>query len=510
MAVDVGARSGWPGHHATAAARRSHEDARVPLTAITLLGAVVRFSTLNQQSFWYDEAVTHSIVAHGLAHVFAQVPQTESTPPLYYVLVWLWSRVLGTGEVGLRSFSALCGTILIPVMWALGRRMGSERTGLVAALLTAVNPFLFWYSQEARSYSLLVLMSALSLLALMRALQAPSGPRLLTWGIVSAVALNVHYFAIFALVPEAVWLLAFLYRRRRLTWGRLALACGPTLVLAIPLGVLAIHQNDGRASFIADDSGSLAYRLAQLVKQDIIGDGQPHKTLLGLVGSLLVLAALALLVRRGSRMERHAAAMPATVGAAGVGLAIAFAIVGTDYFDTRNMLATWPALALVVAAGFGARRAGWLGLTGAAAMSVLGLVCVFNIVTNPAFQRDDWRGAAHALGPGAGARAIVANRFEALPPLQVYLRGVGGYPAAGTAVREVDVIWLERGSFGHPILPFTPVPLAGFAPQVHRASTYTVVRYRAAAPVFEHMSTLDALYPDPANGFVLMQSHAGS
>lgn len=80
------------------------------LVGVVALGALVRFPTIGHQSFWNDEAVTHGIVSQGLGHVLRTVPSTESTPPLYYVLVWLWSRAFGTHEAGLRSFSALCGT----------------------------------------------------------------------------------------------------------------------------------------------------------------------------------------------------------------------------------------------------------------------------------------------------------------------------------------------------------------------------------------------------------------
>src|SRR3977135_3332065 len=114
------------------------------LAGIVVLGAAIPLSTLDQQSFWLDEATTWGVVSHGLGHVLSTAPKTESTPPLYYVLVWLLSRVFGTGDVGPRACSALCGTLTIPIMWALGRRLASERIGLVAALLTAVNPLLFW------------------------------------------------------------------------------------------------------------------------------------------------------------------------------------------------------------------------------------------------------------------------------------------------------------------------------------------------------------------------------
>ena len=60
----------------------------------------------------------------GLLHA---IPDSESSPPLYYLLAWLWTHVFGTGEVGLRSFSALVGTAAIGVVWALAKRIGGDR-----------------------------------------------------------------------------------------------------------------------------------------------------------------------------------------------------------------------------------------------------------------------------------------------------------------------------------------------------------------------------------------------
>jgi mannosyltransferase len=475
------------------------------LAGIIVLGAAIRFSTLGEQSFWYDEATTHAIVAHGLGHVLSAVPQTESTPPLYYVLLWLWAQVFGHGEVGLRSFSALCGTLTIPVVWALGRRLISERAGMVAALLTAVNPFLFWYSQEARAYSLLLLLSALSLLALVRALQTPSRGRVLAWGLISAVALGAHYFAAFVLVPEAAWLFISLHRRGLPGLERVALGCAPIVLVAGALAPLAIHQNDGRAGYIVTMGGSIPHRLGQLVKQDIIGDGQPHRVLLGLIGAVLVLLALGLLLRRGSRAERTAPLLPLAVACGGVGLAIIVAAGGSDYINTRNMLATWPAFALVAAAGLGVRRAGRAGVLITAGLTALGLFCVANVIRDPAFQRDDWRGAAHALGPPTGPRALVADRYTGLVSLRAYLSGVGGYPSSGSPIQEVDVVWLGRGAFGNPIISVKPVALPGFQLHEIRTDSYIVIRYRAPSPVLEQAATLSALYPNQANATALLE-----
>ena len=104
------------------------------------LAAIARFATLDEQSFWYDEAVTVGLLEMDFGDMLDRIPESESTPPLYYAVAWLWAKVFGTGEVGLRSLSALCGTAFIPVIYAIGARAAGVRVGLVAAALAALNP----------------------------------------------------------------------------------------------------------------------------------------------------------------------------------------------------------------------------------------------------------------------------------------------------------------------------------------------------------------------------------
>src|ERR1700730_17458954 len=138
------------------------------LAALTAAGAALRFSTLGVQSFWLDEAVTHRLVSGSLGAMFRAIPHSESTPPLYYVLAWVWVRIFGAHEVGLRSFSAVFGTATIVLIALVARRVAGERAAVAAAALAAANPLLIWYSQEARAYALLVALCALSLWCLLR------------------------------------------------------------------------------------------------------------------------------------------------------------------------------------------------------------------------------------------------------------------------------------------------------------------------------------------------------
>ena len=116
----------------------------------------------------------------------------------------------------------------MPVAYAAAAKLIHRRAGVIAAALTACSPILIWYSQEARSYALLVLLSSLSLLAFAYARETPSPRRVTWWVIASALALATHYYALLIVVPEAVWLLVG-HRRVRAVQVGVAIAglCGP-------------------------------------------------------------------------------------------------------------------------------------------------------------------------------------------------------------------------------------------------------------------------------------------
>jgi mannosyltransferase len=488
------------------AAARSRPETFIALGAIVVLGAVVRFTTLAEQSFWFDEATTWGIVAHGLHHVLAAVPRTESTPYTYYVLLWLWSKLFGISEAGLRSFSALCSLLVIPVLYAAGRRLAGERAGLVAALLAAVNPLLFWYAQEARAYSLLLLLAAVSLLAWLRALDVPSRRRALVWGLSGAAALAAHYYAAVLVAGEAAALGVVLARRRRLSGPLAAAGLAPILIVGGALLPLLLHQNDGRAAIIAQTGGSLPHRLLGLIKEDIIGQGQPAKALLTGLGVLLVVAGLIALLRRPRELVRSQVGLVAAVGTGAIALALLLAALVSDYFNTRNLLETWPALCLVLAAAIAATRPPRAAALITAGLVVLSLFCVGTIIADPGYQRTDWGGAAARLGPARMPRAIVTGT-QSLVPLTPYLPRLSVLPLTVTRpLREVDLIWVQRRFTWGALATLHPVALPGFASvRIFRTAAYVVVRYRAARPVPETAGALDRLYSPAYPALTLLQ-----
>ena len=413
----------------------------VAVAALTGLAAILRFTLLAHQGFWFDEANTAADIRFSPGQMLGLLPQNETTPPLFYCVAWVWARVFGFGEFALRSLPALAGVATVPVIYAATAKLVSRRAGVVAAALCACNPFLVWYSQEFRPYMPMVLLSAASLLAFAYARERPSGRALAAWAIICALGIANHYYALLVAVPEAVWLLA-LHRRNRGVWAAVV------LVGAVGLGLLplALSQNHtGNASWIAPIP--LVPRLAQIVPQFLVGFQAPSYQVLLRVCELAVLIAFAMLALRSERVERNGALVAGTIAVSGFVLNLLMVAGGVDDLITRNVLALWPPAAIVVAAGLGAKRASWIGIVTTAAVCVAGIVAVVGVDTTRGYQRPDWRAVGRVLGaqpaPGVAERAVLVQDYRDRLPLSLYVPGLNFLNAPSARVKELDVVSIK-------------------------------------------------------------------
>ena len=111
------------------------------LAAVVLLGLAARLALLDRDSFWHDESWTWGLVRGGPGLLLAQLRHQDAHPPLYFVLVQVWS-LFGTSEAWLRLLSAVLGTLCLPLLYRFTARIGTPAAGLAAAGLAAVAPLL--------------------------------------------------------------------------------------------------------------------------------------------------------------------------------------------------------------------------------------------------------------------------------------------------------------------------------------------------------------------------------
>jgi uncharacterized membrane protein len=465
------------------------------LGALVAIGAAMRFASLGEQSFHHDEVITVArVLPGGFSHMLDTVKRSESNPPLYYVLAWGWTKLFGTSEYGVRSLSALVGLATVPVAYMAATELAQRRAGLIAAALVAVNPMLIWYSQEARSYALLVFFCAVSLLFFARARRTRAGSDLALWAASSALALCSHYFAVFAVGVEAVWLLIALRSRLPAVLASVA-AVGAVGLALVPL--LLAQINPTHVGWIGQSG--LSSRVFQTGVSFLIGEtghviAEPPRERYALIPAVLIAAGWLLVIARGTGRERRGALLCAIVGAGVVLLAIAAASVGKDYVLERNLLPALVPLGTAVAIGLGAARAGYVGAVAAAVLCAYWMAFGFAVTQTPNLQRPDFRAIVDDLGPVRWPRAIVSWKLGAIP-VRYYLgdhtRRVYG---SSVRVREIDVI--SKSIVNEPV----GVPDA-FKPVLRdRFERFTLTRYladRAAAiPVLRLRDTFTGFGDD--------------
>ncbi len=153
-----------PADHALRAAElRLATWTAAAVAGLTLVALGVRLYRLDGRSLWLDEILT-SQPAHlgGPADVIFWSRVAINQMPFFYMFTWFFGH-WGDSGVILRLPPVIFGTLLVPALYLLARDLFGVRAGIVAALLGAVLPFAVWYSQEARNYSLLMLMTTLQM-----------------------------------------------------------------------------------------------------------------------------------------------------------------------------------------------------------------------------------------------------------------------------------------------------------------------------------------------------------
>src|SRR3954468_20543242 len=162
-------------------------------------------------SYWIDEGISVGIASHPLADI-PRVLGQDGNPPLYYLLLHGWMQLVGTSEAATRVLSLVFALLAVPVSFWAGAAVFDRRAGALAAAGAAGCPFLTYYAQETRMYSLVVLLSILASASF--ALAFVRGERRHLWllGLWLGLLLYTHTWGLFlAAAMAGAWLV--LYRR---------------------------------------------------------------------------------------------------------------------------------------------------------------------------------------------------------------------------------------------------------------------------------------------------------
>ena len=221
---------------------------------ITLVGAIFRLVGINKlQGLWNDEYISWAIASTSFSDGFVSAVKSQCHMPLYYMYLKTFMAWFGQSDLALRLSSFVLGICGIVAMYFVGRTR-DKKTGLVAATFTAISSFAIYYSQEVRLYSLLFLISAISLLYFVKFVKERSGTNLLGLIIFDFLIIFTHtigfVFVFFQLIALSVLLFKDYKKQLGIIWASLGLfvvICTPQ-VWAI-LGAKTFSQWWGSFSF---------------------------------------------------------------------------------------------------------------------------------------------------------------------------------------------------------------------------------------------------------------------
>jgi mannosyltransferase len=342
--------------------------ARIAVLA-TILTAVLAGWNLGARSLWLDEAYTVEIAGGTWAHLWQRVTTKEPSMAFYYVLMHGW-MALGRDEATLRTFSMLIAVAVIPLAYVVGARLVGAPAAAIGVLLLSLNPFFLRYAQEARAYSLVILLALAACVALLWAIERPTVSRWTLWSVCATLLVYTHPLTLLVVGAQVAGSLP------RAPMHALAPTVGVVALLVSPIVWFMFARDTGQLSWVLPpDRFILEFAVARLTGID------------GRVGIVAhALCALAALWRGGfgPRFLLVWAALP-------VSALFAVSFIKPLFID-RYLLMVIPAVALLAGAGLATVRWPAVRALAVAALLVLQVVAVRDMLAAPA--NEEWRGAA--------------------------------------------------------------------------------------------------------------------
>jgi len=230
------------------------------LLLIIFLGGFLRIYDLGAESIWLDEAESIIQADQSLSTVIETAIDTHNSPPLYFVILHFQMLLFGSGETAVRFPSAIFGILSLFFIYKIGCQLFNKKIGLISSFLLAISTFHIFYSQEARPYSLFLLMTLLSFYFFIQILKINNKWYYLGYAIANILLCYSHLFGLFVIMSQVIYFALFWkkYKQQRLKFAGVqiasVLAFIPLVILVMPRLSEIIEGGGGSIGWIPEPS----------------------------------------------------------------------------------------------------------------------------------------------------------------------------------------------------------------------------------------------------------------
>jgi mannosyltransferase len=407
---------------------RPASRARIGLWLSLMMVFIVGMSALffSTQSLRLDEAQSLWQSGRSAGDILSLIAQDVHVP-LYHELLHFWRLMVGDSVGAARFLSLLFYLALVPAMYLLGRLAYGQRAGLFAAALVTISPFLNWYGNEIRMYTLftlLVVLNQFCFIKLWRSTTEDTRDHAWVGYIITALlGIFTHYFFFMTLAAQAAFYLA----RREIfpagslnrflfSWGFLAVCFAPWVLFVLSQG-----QAQNASPVLSTPT---TVNLFSAFAEFLFGfqDNHLNTIFLSLWPLSLVLGFLAL--RKSSRIQPETEYFMISL-ILSVSIAFFGSFLIAPLFVSRYLIFTIPSLYLLIASLISLYPPRAATLARYALIGVM-LVMLTIEITNPATPvKENYREASTYLTNRAAAQdVVVLSAPFTVYPVEYYYRGV--------------------------------------------------------------------------------------
>jgi len=366
----------------------------------TVVAMAICLAWLRRPSFWYDEAATISAAQRPLSRLWPYVAQRDLVHTPYYVVMHVWTSVVGSGEVALRFPSVLGVGATVFLVYRLGFVLGGSSVATVSAFAAGVLPGLAGAGTEARQYAWILALAALATHRLLRALDSGS---LASWlWYVGAMTLATYVFLYGVLLVGCHLVTVAVLRTRWRAWS--AAVAGMCLLVA-PWMVAASAQR-GQIAWIKDERAADLLQRAAFVQYFLGTDSSlsQRTAVLGsavIAGVVLVSVALVAASARTSADDRRLLAVAVPLAVVPAVALVVISLAGIPTYAERYALYGAPGIALILGRGIVVAARTRIALVCPLALVVLSAAAAPSLArlkAEDSKHHEDYRTAAEFVG----------------------------------------------------------------------------------------------------------------
>ena len=313
------------------------------LSIVFLANLLFKITDLGFSSFWYDEIISVQSASLDFGHI-KHVSEWDKNPPFYYYCLSVWIKLFNDTEFTVRLLSVIFSSLAGGLLFLLANKYFNKVTAIVSSLLFISSNVLFYYSHEARAYSLVLLLTLISTYIYFNLKENPSIKYVVLLGIINFLLIYTHYIVGLVLLFQTILMLFYFDKKQKKYFS---------ISLLIVLGLTALRFTKKQFLLIVDFNSSST--VFWLKKSDVnflkeVMSSFLFNNTISIIFSIIILMVISLVIIKKTNKNQFYLVYSVCIG---LGSIIILYLLGkfTPLFLDRYLIFTLPFLFILIAYG---------------------------------------------------------------------------------------------------------------------------------------------------------------